>query len=452
MRFIPCLVVFIGLVLSLVMAPVFAQDVAPVAAATAAQPLTQPSLVSASAISAGDTAWMLMSTALVLLMTIPGVALFYTGMVRKKNVLSTMAHSFAAVCIVSVLWVVVGYSLAFTPGPTPWLGSLDRAMLNGLAFMKTEGMLTVHHLAPTIPESVFMMFQMTFAIITPALIAGAFAERMKFSAVVAFIALWSLLVYAPVAHWVWEPTGWLAAMGVLDFAGGTVVHINAGVAGLVAAIIIGPRLGFGRVAMPPHNLILSVIGASLLWVGWFGFNAGSAGAADGRAGMAMLTTQLATAMAALVWMAIEWLKRGKPSVLGMVSGAVAGLVAITPASGFVGVNGALAIGAAAGIACYWGATWLKSTMGYDDALDVFGVHAIGGIVGALLTGVFALKAIGGVESSLALQAVGVVTTLIYTSVVSAGILLILDKLIGLRVEADEENEGLDFEQHGEHVL
>ena len=482
MRFVPLTSALLCLMLSLAMAPVFAQDalstssvatetvdaavpsaeVVPESAPTVvapepiapvvAAPLTKPTLVSASTISAGDTAWMMMSTALVLLMTIPGVALFYTGMVRKKNVLSTMAHSFVAVCIVSVLWVVVGYSLAFTPGITPWIGSFDRFMLNGLEFIKVEGMLTVHHLAPTIPESVFMMFQMTFAIITPALIAGAFAERMKFSAVVAFISLWSLLVYAPVAHWVWEPTGWLASLGVLDFAGGTVVHINAGVSGLVAAIIIGPRLGFGRVAMPPHNLILTVVGASLLWVGWFGFNAGSAGAADGRAGMAMFTTQLATAAAALTWMVIEWVKRGKPSVLGMVSGAIAGLVAITPASGFVGVTGAFAIGIAAGIACYWGATWLKSTMGYDDSLDVFGVHAIGGIVGALLTGVFAVKAIGGVESSIALQAIGVVSTIIYASAVTAVILVVLDKIIGLRVEMDEENDGLDLEQHGEHVL
>lgn len=415
-------------------------------------PLTKPTLVSASKISAGDTAWMLVSTALVLLMTIPGVALFYTGMVRKKNVLATMAQSFVATCIVSVLWVVVGYSIAFTPGITPWIGSFDRFMLDGMEFVKATGMLTVHHVAPTIPESVFMMFQMTFAIITPALITGAFAERMKFSALVAFVALWSLLVYAPVAHWVWEPTGWLASLGVLDFAGGTVVHINAGVSGLVAAIIIGPRLGFGRVSMPPHNLILTVIGASLLWVGWFGFNAGSAGAADGRAGMAMLTTQLATAVAALTWMVIEWVKRRKPSILGMVSGAVAGLVAITPASGFVGVTGAFAIGIAAGGACYWGATWLKSTMGYDDSLDVFGVHAIGGIVGALLTGVFAVKNIGGVEGSIAIQAIGVVSTIIYASIVTTVILLVLDKIIGLRVEMDEENEGLDIEQHGEQVL
>ncbi len=426
---------------------------APAATQVAAPaPMTKPTLVSTSTINSGDTAWMLVSTALVLLMTIPGVALFYTGMVRKKNVLSTMAHSFAATCIVSILWVIVGYSLAFTPGKTPWIGGFDRLFLNGMEFIKETGMVTVHHVAQSIPESVFMMFQMTFAIITPALITGAFAERMKFSALVVFIALWSLFVYAPVAHWVWEPTGWLASLGVLDFAGGTVVHINAGVSGLVAAIIVGPRLGFGRVSMPPHNLILTVVGASLLWVGWFGFNAGSAGAADGRAGMAMFTTQLATAAAAMTWMAIEWFKRRKPSVLGMVSGAVAGLVAITPASGFVGVTGAFAIGIAAGIACYWGATWLKSTMGYDDSLDVFGVHAIGGIVGALLTGVFAVKSIGGVEGSLAIQSIGVVTTVIYASVVTGIILIIIDKIIGLRVEMDEENEGLDIEQHGEQVL
>lgn len=435
------------------------EPVAPVVAAAPAAtqvsapvPMTKPTLVSTSSINSGDTAWMLVSTALVLLMTIPGVALFYTGMVRKKNVLSTMAHSFAATCIVSILWVIVGYSLAFTPGKTPWVGGFDRLFLNGMEFIKETGMVTVHHVAQTIPESVFMMFQMTFAIITPALITGAFAERMKFSALVVFIALWSLFVYAPVAHWVWEPTGWLASLGVLDFAGGTVVHINAGVSGLVAAIIVGPRLGFGRVSMPPHNLILTVIGASLLWVGWFGFNAGSAGAADGRAGMAMFVTQLATAAAAMTWMAIEWFKRRKPSVLGMVSGAVAGLVAITPASGFVGVTGAFAIGIAAGIACYWGATWLKSTMGYDDSLDVFGVHAIGGIVGALLTGVFAVKSIGGVEGSLAIQAIGVVTTVIYASLVTSIILIFINKVIGLRVEMDEENEGLDIEQHGEQVL
>jgi Amt family ammonium transporter len=361
---------------------------APPAPVVIEPPLTTPTLVDFAKISAGDTAWMLSATALVLLMTIPGLALFYAGMVRKKNVLDTMAHSFATTCIVTILWVVVGYSLAFMPG-TPFIGSLDRLLLHGLEFQKVAGKLTVHHVAPSIPESVFMMFQLTFAIITPALITGAIAERMKFSALLLFIAMWSLLVYVPMAHWVWEPTGWLAARGVLDFAGGTVVHINAGVSGLIAALILKPRSGFGKQAMAPHNLVLTVIGASLLWVGWFGFNAGSAGAADGRAGMAMLVTQLATAVAALSWMLAEWIRRGKPSVLGMVSGAVAGLVAITPASGFVDASGALVIGAVAGVACYWAATSLKSKFGYDDSLDVFGVHAVGGIIGALLTGVFA---------------------------------------------------------------
>ena len=430
--------------------PCNAQDVQSTEAVT--QIVATSSFVSVSAISAGDTAWMLMATALVLLMTIPGVALFYTGMVRKKNVLATMAHSFVAVCIVTVLWVVIGYSLAFTPGSSPWLGGLDRFMLNGMDYIKETGQVTVHNIAPSIPESVFMMFQLTFAIITPALITGAFAERMKFSAVVVFITRWALLVYAPVAHWVWEPTGWLASMGVLDFAGGTVVHINAGVSGLVAALIVGPRVGFGRIPMPPHNLVLTVIGASLLWVGWFGFNAGSAGAADGRAGMAMMVTQLATAAAALTWMFTEWAMRGKPSVLGMVSGAVAGLVAITPASGFVGVTGAFAIGIAAGVACYWGATWLKSAAGYDDSLDVFGVHAIGGIVGALLTGIFAVKSIGGAEGSVMTQAIGVVSTVIYASVTTGLILFVIDKTIGLRVDMDQENEGLDIDQHGEQVI
>lgn len=431
---------------STVAAPAQVAPVAPVPP----PPLTKPTLVEASAINSGDTAWMLTSTALVLLMTLPGLALFYAGMVRKKNALGTMAHSFVTVCVVTILWVVIGYSLAFTPG-SPYIGTLDRFMLHGMDFLKEAGKLTVHHVAPTIPESVFMMFQMTFAIITPALITGAFAERMKFSALLWFIALWSLAVYAPVAHWVWEPTGWLAARGVLDFAGGTVVHINAGISGLVAALIIGPRRGFGKEAMPPHNLVLTVIGASLLWVGWFGFNAGSAGAADGRAGMAMLVTQLATAVGALSWMAAEWMRRGKPSLLGIVSGAVAGLVAITPASGFVGVSGALAIGAAAGLACYWGATTLKALLGYDDSLDVFGVHAIGGIVGALLTGVFAVKSIGGVDGHIGTQAFGVLVTVAYAGTMTAAILWLIKLVIGLRVSSDAEAEGLDLEQHGEQV-
>jgi ammonium transporter, Amt family len=426
-----------------------AADVA--ASESVATPMTQPTLVASSTTVAGDTAWMLTATALVLLMTIPGLALFYTGMVRKKNALGTIAHSFITTCIATILWVVVGYSLAFTPG-SPFIGSLDRVMLHGMHFFKEAGQLTVSHIAQTIPESVFLMYQMTFAIITPALITGAFAERLKFSALILFVALWSLVVYVPVAHWVWEPTGWMAAMGILDFAGGTVVHINAGISGLVAALVIGPRLGFGKEPMPPHNLVLTVIGGSLLWVGWFGFNAGSAVAADGRAGMAMLVTQLATAVSAMAWMFAEWIARGKPSVLGMVSGAIAGLVAITPASGFVDVTGAFVIGGVAGVACYWGATTLKSWGKYDDSLDVFGVHAVGGIVGALLTGVFAVKTIGGVEGDIGKQAIGVVATLLYSGVMTWIILKLVNLIVGLRVSPEQERDGLDLALHGEHIV
>lgn len=422
----------------------------PALAQSGAPPAGMPSLVDHASISAGDTAWLLTSTALVLLMTIPGLALFYAGMVRKKNVLGTMAHSFAACCVASVVWVAVGYSLAFTPG-TAFIGGLDRIMLDGMAYLKEAGKVTVHPIAPTVPESVFLMFQMAFAIITPALVTGAFAERMKFSALLIFTALWSLLVYAPVAHWVWEPGGWLAARGVLDFAGGTVVHINAGVSGLVAAIMLGQRQGFGKEAMPPHNLTFTIIGASLLWVGWFGFNAGSAVAADGRAGMALLVTHMAAAVGALAWMVAEWVTRGKPSVLGLVSGAISGLVAITPASGFVDITGAFAIGAAAGVACYWGATTLKSILRYDDSLDVFGVHAVGGIVGALLTGVFAVKAIGGVYGALDIQLIGVFVTVLYSAVVTALILGAIKVTVGLRVAPEEERDGLDISQHGEHI-
>lgn len=407
-------------------------------------------LVAADKLSSGDTAWMLVATALVLLMTIPGLALFYGGMVRKKNVLATLAQSFAITALISVLWIVIGYSLAFSPG-NAMIGGTDRILLQGMVYLKEQGMLTVNPLAATIPEALFVMFQMTFAIITPALIAGAFAERMKFSAMLIFMLCWSLLVYVPVAHWVWAPGGWMADKGVLDFAGGTVVHINAGVAGLVAALIIGPRRGFGKEAMPPHNLVLSLIGASLLWVGWFGFNAGSAVAADGRAALAMLTTQVAASVAALSWMAAEWLAKGKPSLLGIISGAVAGLVAITPAAGFVDVKGALLIGLIAGAVCYWGATWLKHRLGYDDSLDAFGVHGVGGIVGALLTGVLAVKEIGGVEGSLSAQALGVGVTIVYCALVSAIILKLIDIAIGLRVSSDEEREGLDLTQHGERV-
>ncbi|POZ63867.1 ammonium transporter [Chromobacterium alticapitis] len=409
-----------------------------------------PAVAAVKVINSGDTAWMLTSTALVLFMTIPGLALFYGGMVRKKNVLATLMQSFAITALVTVLWAVIGYSLAFTVG-NPYIGDLSRFMLDGMVYMKDAGKLAVHPLAGTIPESVFMTFQMTFAIITPALITGAFAERMKFSAMLVFMALWSLLVYVPVAHWVWAPGGWMGDKGVLDFAGGTVVHINAGVAGLVTALVLGKRVGFGKDAMPPHNLVLTLVGASMLWVGWFGFNAGSAGAADGRAGMAMVTTQIATAMAALAWMFAEWITKKKPSVLGIASGAVAGLVAITPAAGFVDVKGALIIGLAAGVVCFWGATGLKHMMGYDDSLDAFGVHGVGGILGALLTGVFAVKDIGGADGSLATQALGVGVTAAYCAIVTFVLLKLVDIVLGLRVAEDEEREGLDLVLHGERV-
>ncbi|AEM46479.1 ammonium transporter [Acidithiobacillus ferrivorans SS3] len=401
--------------------------------------------------NSGDTAWMLSSTALVLLMTVPGLALFYAGMVRKKNVLATAAQSFAITALISVLWMIIGYSLTFTAG-NAFMGGLSRLFLNGM------GLDSANDLAPTIPESVYMTFQMTFAIITPALIVGAFAERMKFSALLWFTGLWSLLVYAPIAHMVWGPGGWLAADGVLDYAGGTVVHINAGIAGLVAALVMGKRIGYRHDIMHPNNLMYTLIGASLLWVGWFGFNAGSAVAASDRAGMAMATTQIATAVAALSWMFAEWLARGKPTVLGMTSGAVAGLVAITPASGFVGPMGALWIGLVAGAICFWAAVYLKNQLGYDDSLDAFGVHAIGGIIGALLTGVFAVKAIGGTAGvlegntgQLLIQATGVGVTIVYDAIVSFIILKAIDWTLGLRVKDEQEREGLDITQHGEQV-
>jgi Amt family ammonium transporter len=423
-----------------------ADTAAPAAAAAAA-----------SALNSGDTAWMLASTALVLMMTIPGLALFYGGMVRKMNVLATVMQSFAITCLVTVLWMIVGYSLAFTEG-TPFIGGLSRLFLNG---MERDG---VNALAKTVPESVYMCFQMTFGIITPALIAGAFADRMKFSALLWFMGLWSLLVYCPIAHWVWGPGGYLGAGGILgkdgtlDFAGGTVVHINAGVAGLVSALVIGRRKGYPSDHFVPHNLVLSLIGASLLWVGWFGFNAGSATAADGHAGMAMAVTQIATAAAALSWMFAEWGVKGKPSVLGIISGAVAGLVAITPASGFVAPGGALCIGIVAGVACYWGATSLKRTLGYDDSLDSFGVHGVGGAVGALLTGVFARVAINdhaglldGNPGQVLTQLYAVLITMAYCGVVSFIILKVVDVVIGLRVDEETERDGLDLVLHGEAV-
>lgn len=398
-------------------------------------------------LSAGDTAWMIVATALVLLMTIPGLALFYAGLVRSKNVLSVMMQCFAITCVMTILWVLVTYSLAFGDGGSmnAFWGGFDKAFLSGV---------TVDSMSGTIPETIFMTFQMTFAIITPALMVGAFAERMKFSALLMFTTLWSILVYAPICHWVWGG-GWLGDYGILDFAGGTVVHINAGVAGLVAAILIGKRKGFPKTAMPPHNLTMSVIGASLLWVGWFGFNAGSELAADNVAGMAFAVTQIATAAAALGWMFVEWKIHGKPSVLGIISGAVAGLVAITPASGSVGPMGAIAIGLAAGIVCYWAATSLKRAMGYDDSLDVFGVHAVGGIVGAMLTGVFSAASLGGsgiegtISSQLGSQAIGVGVTIAYTAIVSFILLKIIDAVVGLRVSEAEESEGLDISLHEE---
>ena len=398
----------------------------------------------------GDTAWMLTSTVLVLMMTIPGVALFYGGMVRKKNVLATVVQSFAVTCVMTVLWMIVGYSLAFTDGgaANAFVGGLDKMLLRGIG---------VDTLSGTIPETVFMTFQMTFAIITPALITGALADRMKFSSLLVFLSLWMILVYAPITHWVWGG-GFLGDAGVLDFAGGTVVHINSGVAALVGCIVIGKRRGYGTENMAPHNLVLSVIGASMLWVGWFGFNAGSAVAANGGAGMAMAVTQIAAATAAVSWMVVEWIFRRKPSVLGIISGAVAGLVAITPASGYVDPFGALIIGLAAGLVCYWGAVVLKPKMGYDDTLDVFGVHGLGGITGALLTGVFAVEAIGGTPGLLEgnagqvlIQLEGIIATIVYCAIVTFIILKVVGAVMGLRVDEESEVGGLDYSLHGETV-
>jgi ammonium transporter, Amt family len=415
--------------------------------------LAMPAHAQEPTLDRGDTAWMLTSTALVLMMTIPGLALFYAGMVRKMNSLATAMQSFATCCLVTVLWMIVGYSLAFTPG-SGLIGSFDRFLLWGMA---AGG---ANPLAPTIPESVYMTYQMTFAIITPALITGAFADRMKFSALLWFMGIWLIVVYAPIAHMVWGG-GFLGSSGVLDYAGGTVVHINAGVAGLVMALVLGKRQGYGKTPFPPHNLMYSLIGASLLWVGWFGFNAGSAVAADARAGMAMAVTQIATAAAALGWMFAEWALKGKPSVLGIASGAVAGLVAITPASGFVAPGGALIIGIIAGVLCFLAATSLKNAIGYDDSLDAFGVHAIGGIVGAILTGVFATMAVTGAADpvgwidgnagQIITQIKGVVITIVYCAIVTFIVAKVIDLTIGLRVSADVERDGLDLNLHGEVV-
>ncbi len=445
-----------------------APNASPASTAPAAPVSTDP-----PKIDSGDTAWMLTSTALVLMMTIPGLALFYAGMVRKKNILATLMQSFAICCLITITWMVAGYSLAFTNGDgatAPYFGDLSRFFLDGIAAHITKGADVGFVLGAgtdaaspqTIPESVYMMYQMTFAIITPALICGAFADRMKFSAMCVFMVLWSLVVYSPIAHWVWAPTGWLSKAGTLDFAGGTVVHINAGVAGLVCCLVLGKRVGYGQDNMAPHNLTLAVIGASLLWVGWFGFNAGSAVGANGRAGMAMAVTQIATAAAALGWMFAEWITKGKPSVLGIISGAVAGLVAITPASGFVLPGASIAIGVAAGVICFWSATWLKHVLGYDDSLDTWGVHGVGGIVGALLTGVFAYGPLSATDASpdgtsgsiaqLLIQAEAVAVTLVWSGVVSFVLLMLIKVTIGLRVDRDQEMEGLDLVLHGEQLF
>ena len=418
--------------------------------------LVLPASVHADELNAGDTAWMLTATALVLFMTLPGLALFYGGLVRAKNVLSVLMQCFVSACAMTLVWIGWGYSLAFdTTGMEGGTTNLH-SFVGGAAKLFLSGV-GVDSISGTIPETVWITFQMTFAIITPALIVGAFAERMKFSAMLLFSVLWSTIVYAPICHMAWSgPGGFFWDLDVLDFAGGTVVHINAGIAALVAALMIGKREGYGEVPLPPHSLTITVIGASMLWVGWFGFNAGSAAAANGSAGMAMLVTQVATAMAALTWMVVEWKKHGKPSVLGIVTGAVGGLVAITPASGSVGPLGALAIGFASGLLCFWGATSLKQKLGYDDSLDAFGVHGIGGIVGALLTGVFAAESLGGqglptgsIGAQFGSQLISVVFTIVYCGVLSYIILKFVDVLVGLRVDPDEESQGLDLALHSE---
>src|SRR5471032_969002 len=398
-------------------------------------------------IDAADTAWMLGATGLVLMMTIPGLALFYAGMVRKKNVLATMAQCMAATFLVSILWALIGYSLAFT-GDGAFIGTLDRVVLHGM----TLDAISPH--AKTIPESLFMIYQMTFAVITVALVAGAVADRMRFSAFLLFCVFWLLLVYVPIAHWVWGG-GFLGSYGVIDFAGGLVVHLNAGVAGLVAAYVIGKRRGYGSENLSPHDLTLAVIGTGLLWVGWFGFNGGSALGANSRAAMAIVSTHLAASAGAFTWMALEWYLRGKPSVLGMISGAVAGLGTITPASGFVLPMQAVLIGLIAGAVCFWACTWLKRNIGYDDSLDVFGVHGIGGLTGTLLAGVFATASIGGtsglIEGNpglLLIQLYGVAVTLVWSGGVTYVLLKLVSAFVPLRVSREHELEGLDISQHG----
>jgi ammonium transporter, Amt family len=402
----------------------------------------------ATSIDRADTAWMIVATALVLMMTLPGLALFYAGMVRKKNVLATMAQSLAATALCSILWVAVGYSLAFA-GDAPFLGTFDRLLLSGM------GLDAVSPWAKTIPEALFMIYQMTFAVITVALVSGSVADRMRFSAFLWFAALWLIVVYVPISHWVWGG-GFLATAGLIDFAGGTVVHINAGVAGLIGALLLGARRGYGSENFAPYDLSLAVIGTGLLWVGWFGFNGGSALGANSRAVFAILTTHLAACTGALTWMALEWLRLGKPSVLGMISGAVAGLGAITPASGFVLPWHGVIIGLVAGAVCYWSCTRLKFIFGYDDSLDVFGVHGVGGVTGTLLAGIFATRAIGDVSGLLEghpnqvlIQLYGIAVTLTWSAVATFVLLKLISAFVPLRVDKQSEMEGLDVAQHGE---
>jgi ammonium transporter, Amt family len=414
--------------------PAFAQAAAPAAAAATA----------ASPFNGADTAWMLISTVLVMLMTMPGIMLFYGGMLRSKNALSIVAHTVAAASVITVLWAMFGYSIAFTSG-TPWFGDTSRFFAAGLIGSNVGA----HPAAPTLPEPVFFLFQLSFAIITFALVLGATAERMRLGVTIVFSGLWTLLVYAPVAHWIWHPEGWLAKMGHMDFAGGTVVHIASGVTGLVAAVVLGPRRGFGKEPMVPHNLMLTVLGAGLLWAGWFGFNAGSAFEAGPRAAGALLATQVAACAGAMLWGFCEYIRRGQWSVLGMMSGAIAGLIAVTPASGFVGINGALSIGALAGVVCFFAVVYFKSVTGIDDSLDVFALHGVGGLIGTLLTPVFALTAIAPVTATFLTNATGAIAVMAYAGAMTWVILKMLSLVMKLRVGSAQENVGLDISEHGE---
>ena len=396
-------------------------------------------------INSGDTAWIFISSGLVLFMMVPGLAMFYAGLVQKRNVLSVFMHCFGITAIVTIIWTLFGYSVAFSEG-NEFLGDLSKAFMQGISGDNLSG---------TIPELAFFIFQMTFAIITPGLIVGAFAERMKFSAVMWFSCIWCVLVYLPITHMVWGPGGYFGNMGVKDFAGGIVVHITAGTAALIAAVLVGKRSGYPEKPMPPHNMTMNLIGTAMLWVGWFGFNGGSALAANGQAAMAIVVTQISPSVAALVWIAIEWVKNGKPSALGFATGAIAGLAAITPAAGWVGPMGAIVIGAVSSLVAYWAATWLKQAMGYDDALDVVGVHGFGGLVGTILVSFFASSALGGSETNfdsvaqLKVQVLAVVATIIYTAIISYIILKVIDVISGLRVSDEVEINGLDLGEHGE---